>query len=129
VTRFLSVDQVIELHDALDGASLIHRSKLEGAVGRPQASFDGGTLLHPTIYMQASVLLHGIVAAHAFADANKRTAWVATLTFLDLNEVQIITLDDEYWSDYMVEVAVHVHSEEDTAFWFAALDPANARLL
>ncbi|NRD08868.1 type II toxin-antitoxin system death-on-curing family toxin [Rathayibacter agropyri] len=128
MTRFLTVEEVINLHDLMDGAALLDRGKLEGAVLRPQSSF-GAVFLHPTIYEQASVMLHGITQAYAFADANKRTAWVATITFLELNGVRINDLDPTYWSDYMVEVAMHVHTEEDTAFWFAALDPKNGRLL
>ncbi|PPI50204.1 type II toxin-antitoxin system death-on-curing family toxin [Rathayibacter tritici] len=92
VTLFLTVDQVIALHGDRDGAALIDRGKLEAAVPRPQASF-GATFLHATVYKQASVLLHGITQAHAFLDANKRTAWVASITFLELNGVRIIDLD------------------------------------
>lgn len=128
MTRFLTVEQVIELHDEMDGAALIDRGKLEGAVMRPQASFEE-KFLHTTVYKQASVLLDGITQAHAFLDANKRTAWVATITFLELNGVRIIDLDPHYWSDYVVEIATGVHTTDDTAFWFAALDPRNARLL
>ncbi|PPF24125.1 hypothetical protein [Rathayibacter rathayi] len=85
--------------------------------------------MHATVYTQANVLLHGITQAQAFLNANKRTAWVATITFLELNGMRIIDLDPHYWSDSMVEVATGVHTIEDTAFWFAALDPRNARSL
>jgi death-on-curing protein len=128
VTAFPTAQQVIDLHDSLSGAPLISRAKLEAAVLRPQASFDG-VFLHQSIYKQASVLLHAICAAHAFLDGNKRTAWVSTLTFLELNGVAINYVDAATMSDYMVEVATHIQTEQDTAFWFAALDPANARLL
>jgi death-on-curing protein len=128
VSVFLSVEDVISLHDQLDPSLIIDRGKLEGAVGRPQASF-GGDFLHASIYKQASVMMHGICQAHAFQDGNKRTAWVATLTFLEQNGVTIVDLEPEYMSDYMVEVATHIHTEADTALWLASLDPRNNRTI
>lgn len=71
--------------------------------------------------------MHAICAAHAFLDGNKRTAWVSTLTFLSINGVEIVDLDPDYMSDYVRDVALGIHSEQDTAFWLAALDPANGR--
>lgn len=128
MTKFLTVDEVIQLHDRVCPEPLIDRGKLEGAVGRPQASFDG-VFLHQSIYSQASVLMHGICDAHAFLDGNKRTAWVATLTFMEINGVTIVDVPPETMSDYVKEVAEGVHTEQDTAFWLAALDPANFRAI
>ena len=126
MTKFLAVDDVVALHDRMCAEPLIDRGKLEGALGRPQASYDG-RFLHQSIYTQASVLLHAICDAHAFLDGNKRTAWVATLTFLVLNGVDIMDVSPESMSEYVKEVAEGLHSEQDTAFWLAALDPANLR--
>lgn len=128
MSLFLTVDEVIDLHDAVCAEPLIDRGKLEGAVGRPQASYEGA-FLHPSVYSQASVLMHGICAAHAFLDGNKRTAWVAAITFLSINGVEIRLVDAETMSEYVKEVAEGLHTEQDTAFWLAALDPANERPL
>jgi len=87
---------------------------------RPQAGF-GGVLQYPSIFSQASVLMHGICQAHAFLDGNKRTAWIASLTFLEQNGIVLPLLSPVEMSDYMVEVATKVHTELDTAFWLAAL--------
>ncbi|MCC4909099.1 type II toxin-antitoxin system death-on-curing family toxin [Microbacterium sp. cx-59] len=110
----------------MSSAPVIGLEKLEGAVGRPQASW-GGVFLHASIYKQASVLMHAICQAHAFEDGNKRAAWIASITFLRVNGVETIQIPAQQMADYMEEVAIHVHSEEDTAFWLAALDPRNAR--
>ena len=120
MTEWLVPDDVVVFHDALTNAPLIDRGKLEGAVARPQATFEG-VLLHPSVFAQASVLVHGLCQAHAFLDGNKRTAWVATLTFLSRNGIEVRLLSAIEMSDYMVEVAQGIHSPEDTAFWFAAL--------
>lgn len=126
MTTFLTADAVIALHDRLCGEPLIDRGKLEGAVGRPQASF-GGRFLHQSIYTQASVLMHGVCAAHAFLDGNKRTAWVSALTFMEINDVTIVDVTPEIMSEYVKEVAEGVYTENDTAYWFAALDTTNGR--
>ena len=84
MTAFVTVEQVIKLHDAESDAVLRDRGRLEGAVARPQATF-GGVFLHATLWAQAAALLHGIDRAQAFADGNKRTAWQATVVFLGSN--------------------------------------------
>ncbi|MDE2993264.1 MAG: type II toxin-antitoxin system death-on-curing family toxin [Chloroflexota bacterium] len=56
--------------------------KLESALARPRqyAAYTDADLA-----MQAAVLAHGIVEAHAFQDGNKRTAHVALRVFLAAN--------------------------------------------
>jgi len=126
VTFYLSAGDIVHLHDLVSTASVISREKLESAAGRPQASWNG-VFLHASIYKQASVLMHAVCQAHAFEDGNKRAAWMAAVTFLQLNGVEVTGIPAEQMASYMEEVAMHVHDEEDTAFWLAALDPRNAR--
>jgi death-on-curing protein len=119
LTLFLSVDQVIRYHDALSPAPLIARDKLEGAVMRPQAGY-GGHLAYPSLWMQASVLLHGITQAHAFLKGNKRTAWTSAVAFLKLNGVLLGGIAQEDFAAYVEAVARHEHTEQETALWLAA---------
>lgn len=59
---------------------------LDSAVHVPQAAF-GGEWLYPDLFdMAAAYLIH---INHPFVDGNKRTAWVATRTFLRLNGFRI----------------------------------------
>ena len=86
---FLTVDDVLQLHeDALeeDGGATGLRDKglLESAVHAPQASFGGGWLVGDLFEMAAAYMFH-IARNHAFVDANKRTALLATLVFRGLN--------------------------------------------
>jgi death-on-curing protein len=41
-----------------------------------------GEELFPTVQLKAAALFHGIIADHAFADGNKRTASLVALTML-----------------------------------------------
>jgi death-on-curing protein len=73
VYRFLSIEDVIELHDMqlvqYGGASGIRsRELLESAVMMPQASF-GGEFVHKDIYEMA--------AAYAFHIAENQPLWMA----------------------------------------------------
>ena len=118
MSAYLTVEDVILIHDVMETAPMIDRGKLEGAVMRPQAGF-GDQMLFPSIFSQASVLLHGVCQAHAFLDGNKRTAWISMLTFLARNGLEMPLLSPEDMTDYMVAVATKMHTESDTAMWIA----------
>lgn len=73
----LDPDIVVALNSTLikNQFNLLDRGKLEGALAAPLLTFEG-RLLHPSSVERAAVLLLELVKAHAFADGNKRTAWV-----------------------------------------------------
>ena len=86
----LSVEAVCALHDEFpDGGSLRDRGLLESALGRPHASAFGQDA-YPTLIGRAAVLLHGVSNAHAFVDANKRTAWSCCVTYLALHGLYVV---------------------------------------
>lgn len=86
----LTLDQLLELHalaisetDSSDG--LRDLGRLEAAIAtQTQAVF--GEELYPSLFYKAAALIRGIVADHPFVDGNKRTAMLAGLTFLRLNQ-------------------------------------------
>lgn len=94
MTRFLSVEDVIVLHDSETPVPLLDRNGLASAVGQPSQTF-GGEFLYPTLLDQAAVLMRGISQAQAFFDGNKRTAWLSAVVFLRLNGVVISRASDE----------------------------------
>ncbi|WIG59084.1 MAG: Death on curing protein, Doc toxin [Ktedonobacterales bacterium] len=55
---------------------------LRSAIERPFSSL-GADLAYPTGLEQAAALLHSLVNNHPFVDANKRTAFLACLYFLE----------------------------------------------
>lgn len=104
MSRFLTVEQVIRLHDVEVHCALLDRGKLESAVGQPSQTWDGQDL-YVTLVEQAAALLYFVINAHAFEDGNKRCAWLACTTFLALNGVEIVDIDSIEASDFVVAVA------------------------
>ena len=55
---------------------------LHSAIARPFASF-GGEYLYSDDFEKAAALFHSLVKSHPFMDGTKRTAFLATLYFLE----------------------------------------------
>ncbi len=73
---------------------LLHSDKLLSALDAPyQTAF--GDDLYPTLIQKAARLAYGIAEAQAFTDGNKRTAWIVTVVFLELNGVTLDVDQDE----------------------------------
>lgn len=86
---YLSVEQIIELHDALIEKfggllGIRERGLLESALAAPMMAVFGEEL-HKTIYNKAAAYLFYLAKNHAFLDGNKRTAAAAGLLFLRVN--------------------------------------------
>ena len=90
---------------------------LEAACARPlnRAAY-GETDLH----VLAAAYAFGICKAHAFVDGNKRTAFVATLTFLRLNGLQMQP-DPADGVRMMEDLAADKVTEAAFAVWLTAL--------
>jgi len=118
--RFLSIELVLELHHdqimTLGGSSGVRDiGLLNSALAMPQQTF-GGELLHSTIYEQAAAYLFYISRNHPFIDGNKRTAYAAMQTFLELNGY-VLNLSDEEEIDLVLQVAQgNMSKEELSAF-------------
>ena len=92
-TRYLSLEEVLVLHsyqiEKFGGKQNILDAKLlESAIARPKTSLAGKDMFG-TIFDKASILAHGIIQNHPFADGNKRTGMHAMLVFLKLNGITI----------------------------------------
>jgi death-on-curing family protein len=93
MTNRLTVPQVIAMNEVLciqsgEPAALLDRGGLEAAIERPWSGF-GDTELFPSLYEKAAALLHAIASRQVFENGNKRTAWVAATTFLEVNGIDI----------------------------------------
>ena len=99
IPRFLSVQEIFELHERLverfgGSHGLRDLGMLESAVAMPQAGF-GEAYLHEDIFEMAAAYLFHIVMNHPFIDGNKRTGTHAALVFLADNGYAVTLSQDE----------------------------------
>lgn len=87
MTYYLT-DQVIVDINATFGGYPLDRDGIESAVHRPATSAFGEEAF-PSLWMKAGVYVHSFSSTQYFSDGNKRTAWLAAVTFLDLNGHQV----------------------------------------
>ncbi|MEU2872118.1 type II toxin-antitoxin system death-on-curing family toxin [Streptomyces olivoreticuli] len=62
--------------------------QLESAVHRPTAEMYGQQV-YPDLIGKAAALLQALTINHPLIDGNKRTAWLACVTFLALHGIQL----------------------------------------
>ncbi len=106
MTHYLTVADVVRIHDDLDDAPLRDPSGLEAAVARPQQTV-GGEDAYPTLYDKAAALWTSIDGHQPFLEGNKRTAFTATRVFFALNAHTLLLSDSEVY-----EVAMRVARHE-----------------
>lgn len=113
----LSVGAVELLHAEFpDGGSLLHRGRLEAALARPNASAFGADAF-PSLIEKASALLQGIASAHAFDNANKRTAWSSCTTYLALHGLTVVGVTQTEAGQFVLDVTERRIKLEDAAEW------------
>jgi death on curing protein len=95
------------------------RALLDAAVHRARTSAFYG---EADLAQQAAVLCAGIVANHAFVDGNERAAWIACLTFLAINGLDLSDADSVSLAAYMIELLEAEQSAMDNqlADWLRA---------
>lgn len=98
-TQYLSVEQVLAIHEALikryGGSHGIHnQGLLESAVFRPQSSVFGQDA-YPTLFGKCAVLGYSLIQNHPFIDGNKRTGFAAMHLMLLINGYDITSTTKE----------------------------------
>lgn len=123
---FLTVEQVIALHaEAIqryapqESRHILDRGLLESSVMAPRQTWDGD-YIYPTVTAMAAQYLFGINQNHAFENGNKRVAFAACSTFLQMNGYQL-TLTEQEAANLTLDVAAHRIEKEDV---IAALENA-----
>lgn len=86
------------------------RGLLESALARPRNFFSFG---EEDIVVLAVVLMAGIARAHAFEQANKRTAFEAIWHFLRQNGYELTIDDTAHWADEVIALVEHRSTEHD----------------
>ena len=120
MVRFLLKEIILTIHDdqiRLYGGAYGVRdvAGLDAAVHMPQAQFDG-QYLHSSIFQMAAAYGFHLSQNHPFLDGNKRTAGMAMFTFLQLNALEPIATETDYYIT-MMAVATGNMSKEQLADW------------
>jgi prophage maintenance system killer protein len=95
VTRYLSAEALVAINaeHGGTGAGVADRPGIESAAHRPQTNAFG-TEFYPDVWSKAAAYLHSLASTQYFTDGNKRTAWLAAMTFLTLNGHRMPRVDD-----------------------------------
>jgi death on curing protein len=93
-TEYLSLEDLLDLVNALGAGPVRDLGLLDSACHRPQASLFGRDA-YPTLAAKAAALMHSLACNHALADGNKRLALLATVVFLRINGYILELTDDE----------------------------------
>jgi death-on-curing protein len=107
LTLYLTFDQVLAFHLAVThGDDRIRDVGLiASAVARPQATAFGEDA-YANVWEKAAALLQSLACNHGFIDGNKRTAWVAAMTFLEANGHPLDPMFDQLEAEeFVVAVA------------------------
>jgi death-on-curing protein len=96
MTRYLSVDQVVSLHQRVVGhltdVGVRDFQALENAVARPAVTFETEDL-YPTLDGKAAALLHALTTTAPFSDAAPEAALLAAECFLIANGATLHATD------------------------------------
>jgi death on curing protein len=105
VTTYPTTSDLVAIaHAAMGGQALIRDiGLLDSAAHRPLASAFGQEA-YPDLHVKAAALLHFILRNHPLVDGNKRLAWVACRTFLELNDFAF-TPDADEATEFVLTVA------------------------
>jgi death-on-curing protein len=102
-TEYLSLEDLLDLVNALGAGPVRDLGLLDSAGHRPQASFFGQEA-YPTLAGKAAALMHSLAGSHALIDGNKRLALLATVVFLRINGYVLDLTDDDAF-DLVMSVA------------------------
>lgn len=130
MTRYLTVEEVIALHDEsilLHGGApgLLDRGMVESAVALPQQGFSG-TEAYPTLVEKAAVLGFALISNHGFRDGNKRIGFAAMDAFVRLNGYAIVAPVDDA-ERMILGIAAGTASREELAGWLRSRLISKAR--
>lgn len=103
--HYLIGEHFRKLGEGIGGFGPKDMGLLSSSVGR-QLTSAGGSFVYEDIWDIASALLVGLVTNHAFHDANKRTAFLASVFFM-LEHNYIPRIDIQQVEDFTVEIANH----------------------
>lgn len=119
---FLDAEQVIIIHDAqLEEHGGLSGCRDYGVISAMLYRVENLNVYENIndIFVLAAAYLIAISRGHGFNDANKRTALMSALVFLDMNDILLTT--PVTFADYVAEVAQGLHDVNSVAEALRAL--------
>lgn len=118
--KLITLEQVLQMHvlvvrETGGSTGLRDLKRLEAVLGTQQQSAFGKEA-YPDPTQKAAALIRGIVAGHPFVDGNKRTAMLAGLTFLQVNNIPFEAQPGAI-EDFAVSVATDKLDVQAVAAW------------
>jgi len=98
------------------GAGVADLATVEAAVAKPAAGVVDREFF-PTTWDKAAALLSGLARSQGFIDGNKRTAWVATASFLNINKMPLREVHYSVAASFVLAVSVGLLEHEDIVQW------------
>ena len=120
MTQHLEYDAVVAINRAYGGpgAGVADANGIMSAISKPAQTWAGADL-YTTVWHKAACLLRGLAAAQYFHDGNKRTAYVCTETFLNLNGIALKRQSVIFDEVFVRGVAAGAIPLDKAAEWFA----------
>ncbi len=103
-----------QLHLFGGGSGVRDEGMLDSALNRAVTLWHG----EPNLFDMAAAYAFGIARNHPFVDGNKRTAFVVSVLFLDLNSIEL-TADEVDATTTFLALAAGELTEEQLTLWFA----------
>ncbi|CAN5353636.1 hypothetical protein BH11ACT6_BH11ACT6_01830 [soil metagenome] len=111
MTEYLPTQVILEIN-ATFGGYPFDLPGIEGAIYRP-ATVIYGQEGFPSLWMKAGVYVHSFSSTQYFSDGNKRTAWTAAVTFLDLNGYRVRDMADVEAEAFVLAVSRELFNVEE----------------
>jgi death on curing protein len=102
VTRYIEPEQALTTVARM-GLHVRDHGLLASALARPSASAFGADA-YATLELKAAAMMTSLARNHPLFDGNKRTAWVLTVAFLNINGWDLAMTHDEKF-DFIIAVA------------------------
>ena len=109
--EYLSLEDLLDLVNALGAGPVRDLGLLDSACHRPQASLFGQEA-YPTLAGKAAALMQSLAGNRALVDGNKRLALLATVVFLRINGYVLDLSDDEAFDLTMSVAAGQLNADK-----------------
>ena len=114
MTHYLDLEDALSQVDYL-GFYVRDIGLLQGCLARPQTTLFG-TEAYASLAEKGAALVHSVATSHPLIDGNKRTAWTLLVTFLAMNDHEVITSSDDGLA-FVLAVATDTMPLPEIAEW------------